>query len=159
MVPQIRVHLKGYVRRGGTARHEERVREDVSTLVGPMMLILHREHDDQVQELEHCLLQALLHARRPSFLQEHCDHIEGFRLAGRQLPWFEDLERRPAGLVCDEGCRRRAAEGELVLGGRRNRVISFEVGQSVQGIRGRQIRFVCGEDHRLAALPQRPRES
>src|SRR5207253_10734861 len=32
VVPQIRVHLKGYVRRGGTARDEERVREDVPAL-------------------------------------------------------------------------------------------------------------------------------
>src|SRR3989442_240333 len=69
VITQVGVDLKGYVHRGGTARHEEGVREDVPALVGPVVFVLHRVHDDQVEELEDGLFDALLDARGPALAQ------------------------------------------------------------------------------------------
>src|SRR2546428_7992480 len=65
VVTQVRVDFKGYVHRGGTARHEERVREDVPALVGPLGLVLPREHDDTTEQFEDGLFDALLHPSGP----------------------------------------------------------------------------------------------
>src|SRR3989441_12178699 len=60
VVTQVGVDFKSYVHRGGTAGHEERVRQDVPAFVRPMMLVLHGVHYDQVEEFEDGLFDALL---------------------------------------------------------------------------------------------------
>src|SRR2546422_3036002 len=70
VVTQVGVDFKGYVHRGGSARHQERVREDVPALVGPVVLVLHGVHDDQVEQLVDGLLDALLHPGRPALSQK-----------------------------------------------------------------------------------------
>src|SRR2546425_11624488 len=70
VVTQVGVDFKGYVHRGGTARHEERVREDVPALVGPVVFVLHGVDDDQVEQFEDGLLDTLLYPGGPAFSEE-----------------------------------------------------------------------------------------
>src|SRR2546422_4680988 len=130
VVTQVGVDFKGYVHRGGTARHEERVREDVPALVGPVVLVLHRVHDDQVQQFENGLFDALLHPGGTTFSEEGPNFLEPLFLSGGQFLRMQDLERGPPRLVCDESHGRRAAEGELVLGGCRDHQVARRFGWS-----------------------------
>src|SRR2546430_14565659 len=123
------------------------------------MTVISRKNDNQAQEFVDRLVQTLLHPSRSAFLEERRDCIERLRLTRRQLLRFKDPERGRTWLVRDEGGGRRASEGELILRRRRDRAISFEVRQPLQGIRRRDIRLVRREDHRLPALSQRPCEA
>src|SRR2546428_4130054 len=114
---QVRVDFKGYVHRGGTAWHEERVREDVSALVGPVVLVLHGIHDNQIEEFEDGLLDALLHPSGPALSQERANFLEPLFLSGGEFLRMQNLEGRAARLVGDEFGGRRASKGELILGG------------------------------------------
>src|SRR2546427_10950469 len=76
VVTQVGVDFKGYVHRGGTARHEERIREDVPALVGPVVLVLHGVDDDQVEQFENGLLDARLHPGGAAFSEEGANFLE-----------------------------------------------------------------------------------
>src|SRR5256712_2325664 len=116
VVTQVGVDFKGYVHRGGTARHDERVRQDVPALVGPVVLVLHRVHDDQIEQFEHGLLDALLHPGRPPFTEEDTNFLKPLFLGRGQSFRMQDLERWTAGLVRDEPGRSGAPKGELAFG-------------------------------------------
>src|SRR6266705_5002633 len=88
VVTQVGVDFKGYVHRSGTAGNEEGIWEDVATLVRPMVLVLHRVHDDQVEEFEDRLFDALLDSRGPAFSQESTNFLESFFLSRGQFLWM-----------------------------------------------------------------------
>src|SRR5439155_22976507 len=115
VVTQVGVDFKGYVHRSGTAGDEEGVWEDVAALVGPVMLVFHGVHDDQVEEFEDRLFDALLDARGPAFSQESSNFLETFFLSRGQFFRMQDFEGGTTGLVCDQPGRRRPAKSELVL--------------------------------------------
>src|SRR5205807_3185421 len=71
------------------------------------------------------------------------------RLVRRELRRLDDLERRRAGLVRDQRGGRRTPQRELIFRRRRDRAIALDVAQSIQGVRGGEIRLVRGDDHRL----------
>ena len=149
VIPQIRVHLKGYVEGGGPAGHEERVGEDVPLLVGPVVLVLDRVDDDPIQELEDSLLDARLDAGRASFLQERGDGVERLALDGGELRWFEDSKRRGSRFVRNEAGGGRAAKGQLILGRGRDDLVAGPARQSIEGLRRRDVGLVRGDDHRF----------
>src|SRR3989441_334955 len=127
VVTQVGVDFKGYVHRSGTARHEERVREDVSALVGPVVLVLHGVHDDQIEEFEDGLLDALLYPGGPALSEEPANFLEPLFLGGRQFFRMQDLERGATRLVCDQLGGRRAAKGEFILGGCRGHQVARRI--------------------------------
>src|SRR2546425_5500240 len=88
VVTQVGVDFKGYVHCGGTTGNEERIWEDVPALVGPMVLVLHGVYDDQVEEFEDGLFDALLHPGRPSLSQESSNFLETFFLSRGQFLWM-----------------------------------------------------------------------
>src|SRR3989454_3402595 len=106
VVTQVRVDFKGYVHRSGTARHEERVREDVPALVGPVVFVLHGEHDNQIEEFEHGPLDALLHTGGPAFPEEGANFLEPLFLGRGQFFRMQRSEEHtselqsPCNLVC-----------------------------------------------------------
>ncbi len=93
VVTQVGVDFKGYVHRSGTARHEERVREDVSALVRPVMLVLHGVHHDQVEEFEDRFLNALLHTGRSALPKKSANFLEALFLGRGQFFRMQELER------------------------------------------------------------------
>src|SRR5439155_24598755 len=150
VVPQVGVDFKGYVHRGGSARHQERVREDVPALVSPVVLVLHGVHDNQVKELEDGLLDALLHPGGTAFSEEGPNFLEPLFLGRGQFFRMQDLERRSARLVRDQPGGRRAAKGECVLGGRRDHQVARRLRDILERFAGDHIRRVRCEEHRLA---------
>src|SRR2546428_729549 len=159
VVTQVGVDFKGYVHRGGSARHQERVREDVPALVGPVVLVLHGVHDDQVEQLVDGLLDALLHPGRPALSQKGADFLQTLFLGGRQFFRMQDLERGATRLVRDQPGGRRAAKGELVLGGCRDHRIARRLREILERFAGDHIRLVRCEEHRLAAMLRGPSET
>src|SRR3989449_3075456 len=153
VVTQVGVDFKGYVHRGGTARHEERVREDVPALVGPVVLVLHRVHDDQIEQFEHGFFDALLNPGGPAFTEEDTDFLQPLFLGRGQFFRMQNLEGVATRRVCDEAGRRSAAKGELVLGGCRDHRIARRLRESLERFTGEPIGFVLREDPgRAAAL-------
>src|SRR6266566_7552870 len=99
VVTQVGVDFKGYVHRGGTTGDEEGVWQDVAAFVGPVVLVLDRVDDNQIQEFEHGLFDALLDASGPPFSQKRANLLEPFFLGRGQLFWMHDLERRATRMV------------------------------------------------------------
>src|SRR2546427_2157747 len=155
VVTQVGVDFKGYVHRSGTARHEERVREDVSALVGPVVLVLHGVHDDQIEEFEDGLLDALLYPGGPALSEEPANFLEPLFLGGRQFFRMQDLARGATRLVCDQLGGRRAAKGEFILGGCRDHQVARRLREILERFAGDQVSFVCRKNHGLAAKLQR----
>src|SRR6266566_9013216 len=159
VVTQVGVDFKGYVHRGGTTGDEEGVWQDVAALVGPVVLVLHGVHDDEVEELEDRLLDALLNSGRPPFSQERPNFLEPLFLGRGQFFLMQDLEGGTTGLVCDQPGRRRPAKSELVLGGCRDDQVARGFREILERFAGDHIGLVRCEEHGLAAMLQCAREA
>src|SRR5437879_942514 len=131
VVTQVGVDFKGYVHRGGTTGDEEGVWQDVAALIGPVMLVLDGVHDDQVEELEHRLFDALLNSGRPAFSQESSNFLETFFLSRGQFFRMQELEGVTTRLERHHPGRRRAVTSELELDGWRERQGARSVRQSL----------------------------
>src|SRR2546426_5098911 len=126
---------------------------------GSVVFVLHGVDDDQVEQFEDGLLDTLLHTGGPAFPEEGANFLEPLFLGRGQFFRMQDLERGATRLVCDQSGGSGAAKSELVLGGCRDHQVARRLREILERFVGDHIGFVRCEEHGLAAVLQRPRET
>ena len=147
--------LVGEVAGGRPALHEEGIGEHPALAVGEFMLVLDREDDDHIKEVEDRGIQRLLDAGAVEPLHELCHLCEPGTLRRAEACLRVCRETRVPGNVTDELPLRGHPEREFSGSAREDDVVFRE---PVQALLRRQVGFVPDDQHRLADRHQFPAE-
>jgi len=145
----------GEVLRRRALLHQVGVREDDPVPVRPLPLVLHREDGYVFEKLEDRPVEALLNPGPACRLEDGPDLLQACLLGSGEV--FYHLKVRVARSVSDRAGFIRHPQRHLGggAGGNDDLVQSLQAGDELGG---GDVHLVCGDDHRLAGVPQETRE-
>jgi len=154
-VADVGVDPVGEVLRRRALLHQVGVREDDPVSVRPLPLVLHREDGYVFEKVEDRPVEALLDPRTAGRLEDPPDLLQARLLGSGEV--FYQLKVRVARPVLDRAVFVRHPQGHLGggAGGNDDLVQRLQAGDELGG---GDVHLVGGDDHRLAGVPQQPRE-